>query len=405
MRTQDILRSAFQGLTRNTTRSLLTMLGIVIGVGSVVLMVSIGASFQQFILSQVSDFSGSTFEIHSKGLQEFGKETKSLTQSDYEALSKLSTVKSVAPVIFVSEKVRYGTEEKTPMVMGTTKEIFTNWSMKLSRGRLLTDGDVKGAQDNAVLGSQTAEDLFGNTDPIGKRISVGSRKFTVVGVLASVGSALAGNLDTPVYLPVTVAKVMAGKGIYIDYISLQAEGNIDLATEDIKSLLRQRHKIENPEDDPKKDDFIARSFAQATAVIGTVTLSITIFLGLIAGISLLVGGIGIMNIMLVSVTERTKEIGLRKAVGAQRRDILLQFLIEAVTLTLLGGLIGLLGGGFIGFVLARLAAKFLGSFPYSLTPSAILLSLGMAVGTGLIFGLYPAQRAAKLSPIEAMRFE
>ncbi|MDD5074350.1 MAG: FtsX-like permease family protein, partial [Candidatus Peribacteraceae bacterium] len=161
--------------------------------------------------------------------------------------------------------------------------------------------------------------------------------------------------------------------------------------------------IDNPEDDPKKDDFIARSFAQATGVISTVTLSITIFLGLIAGISLVVGGIGIMNIMLVSVTERTKEIGLRKAVGAKRRDILIQFLIEAVSLTLLGGLIGIAGGGVFGFILARLAAKFLGSFPFSLTPGSILLSIGMAVGTGLVFGIYPALRAAKLHPIEALR--
>jgi putative ABC transport system permease protein len=368
-------------------------------------MVSIGASFQAFILDQVSDFSGSTFEIHAKGLQEFGKETLTLTESDYEALAKLSTVKSVAPAIFVAQKVRYGKEEVSPMVLGTTKEIFTNWALKLDHGRILTDGDVRGGQEVVVLGSQTAEDLFGNTDPVGRRISVGERKFTVVGVLKSMGSTLGAQLDTPVYLPYTVAKTLTDKGLYVDYISLQAVGDIDLATEDIQSLLRQRHKIDNPTDDPDKDDFIARSFAQATEIIGTVTMSITIFLGLIAGISLLVGGIGIMNIMLVSVTERTKEIGLRKAVGARRRDILLQFLMEAVSLTLLGGFIGLVGGGFLGFVLARIAARFLGEFPFSLTPTAIVLALGMAVGTGLVFGLYPAQRAAKLHPIEALRFE
>jgi putative ABC transport system permease protein len=198
---------------------------------------------------------------------------------------------------------------------------------------------------------------------------------------------------------------MMNKGIYIDYISLQAAGSVDLAEADIKSLLRTRHKITNPEDDPKKDDFIARSFSQATDVIGTVTLSITIFLGLIAGISLLVGGIGIMNIMLVSVTERTREIGLRKAVGARRRDIRFQFLLEAVGLTLLGGIIGLAGGGTLGFLLTRLAAKFLSGLSYTLTFSSVLLSLGMAVGIGLVFGLYPAERAAKLHPIEALRFE
>ncbi|MFH1443940.1 MAG: ABC transporter permease [Candidatus Peregrinibacteria bacterium] len=405
MRIQDTLRSALEGLTRNISRSLLTTLGIIIGVGSVVLMVSVGATFQNFILDQLSDFSASTFEIHSKGLQEFGKETNTLTEGDAEALAKLSTVKNVVPVIFVAQKVKFGTQEASPMILGSTKDIFENWSMKVTNGRLLSDGDLKGGQSVVVLGGKTAEDLFGNSDPLGKRISVGERKFTVVGVLKTLGGAMGAQMDTPIYVPFTVAQTLTNKGRYIDYISLQAVGNIDLATEDIKSLLRQRHNIDNPNDDPDKDDFVSRSFAQATEIIGTVTLSITIFLGLIAGISLVVGGIGIMNIMLVSVSERTKEIGLRKAVGARRSDILLQFLIEAVALTLLGGLIGIVGGGLLGFLMTRLAAKFLGDLSFALTISSILLSIGMAVGTGLIFGLYPARRAAKLHPIEAMRFE
>lgn len=405
MRTIDILRSALEGLTRNISRSLLTTLGVIIGVGSVVLMVSVGATFERFILDQISDFSGNTFEIHSKGLQEFGKETMTLTEGDAEALAKLSTVKNVVPVIFVAQKVKYSTEEVSPMILGATKDIFENWSMKIEHGRLLTESDLKGSQYVVVLGGKTAEDLFGNADPLGKRISIGERKFTVVGILKTLGGAMGAQMDTPIYVPFTVAKTMTSKGQYIDYISLQAAGNIDLATEDITSLLRQRHGIRNPKNDPKKDDFIARSFAQATEIIGTVTLSITIFLGLIAGISLVVGGIGIMNIMLVSVTERTKEIGLRKAVGARRKDILIQFLIEAVALTLLGGMIGMIGGGFLGFLLTKLAAKFLGDMSFALTIGSVLLSLGMAVGTGLIFGLYPARRAARLHPIEAMRFE
>ncbi|MDD5469981.1 MAG: FtsX-like permease family protein, partial [Candidatus Peribacteraceae bacterium] len=239
----------------------------------------------------------------------------------------------------------------------------------------------------------------------GKRISIGERKFTIVGVLKALGGAMGTQMDRPIYVPYTVAKTMTSKGQYVDYISLQAAGSVDLAEEDIKSLLRQRHDIKNPMNDPDKDDFIARSFEQAMDIVSTVTLSITIFLGLIAGISLVVGGIGIMNIMLVSVTERTKEIGLRKAVGARRHDILVQFLIEAVALTLLGGLIGIAGGGFFGFLLTKLAAKFLGDLSFALTAGSVLLAVSMAVGTGLVFGLYPAQRAAKLSPIEAMRFE
>ena len=401
----DTLRSATEGLTRNLSRSLLTTLGVIIGVGSVVLMVSVGATFERYILDQVSTFSGNTFEVQQKGMEQFGKDLNTLTEADAEALGKLSTVQNVAKAIFIAQKVKYGSEEETPMVLGTSKEIFTNWSLKIEQGRLLTDGDLKGGQNVAVIGPKIAENLFGNADPLGKRISVGEQKFTVVGVLKGLGGMMGTQMDRMIYVPYTVAKTMTSKGQYVDYISLQAAGNVELAEEDIKSLLRQRHDLDNPGNDPDKDDFIARSFEQAMDIVGTVTLSITIFLGLIAGISLVVGGIGIMNIMLVSVSERTKEIGLRKAVGARRKDILLQFLVEAVALTLLGGIIGIVGGGFFGFLLTRLAAKFLGSLSFALTIGSVVLALGMAVGTGLIFGLYPALRAARLSPIEAMRFE
>ncbi|ALM10342.1 MAG TPA: hypothetical protein DEB30_05205 [Candidatus Peribacter riflensis] len=405
MRTQDTLRSATEGLTRNISRSLLTTLGVIIGVGSVVLMVSVGTTFERYILDQVSSFSGNTFEIQPKGMEQIGKNMNTLTEADAEALDKLSTVQNVTKAIFIAQKVKYGSEEETPMVLGTSKEIFTNWSLKIQEGRLLTDGDLKGGQNVAVIGPQIAENLFGNADPLGKRISVGEQKFTVVGVLKGLGGMMGTQMDRMIYVPYTVAKTMTSKGQYVDYISVQAVGSVELAEEDIKSLLRQRHDLDNPENDPDKDDFIARSFEQAMDIVGTVTLSITIFLGLIAGISLVVGGIGIMNIMLVSVSERTKEIGLRKAVGARRKDILLQFLIEAVALTLLGGIIGIVGGGFFGFLITRLAEKFLGSLSFALTIGSVALALGMAVGTGLIFGLYPALRAAKLSPIEAMRFE
>ncbi|OGJ82124.1 hypothetical protein A2412_00155 [Candidatus Peribacteria bacterium RIFOXYC1_FULL_58_8] len=387
------------------SRSLLTTLGVIIGVGSVVLMVSVGTTFERYILDQVSSFSGNTFEIQPKGMEQIGKNMNTLTEADAEALDKLSTVQNVTKAIFIAQKVKYGSEEETPMVLGTSKEIFTNWSLKIQEGRLLTDGDLKGGQNVAVIGPQIAENLFGNADPLGKRISVGEQKFTVVGVLKGLGGMMGTQMDRMIYVPYTVAKTMTSKGQYVDYISVQAVGSVELAEEDIKSLLRQRHDLDNPENDPDKDDFIARSFEQAMDIVGTVTLSITIFLGLIAGISLVVGGIGIMNIMLVSVSERTKEIGLRKAVGARRKDILLQFLIEAVALTLLGGIIGIVGGGFFGFLITRLAEKFLGSLSFALTIGSVALALGMAVGTGLIFGLYPALRAAKLSPIEAMRFE
>ena len=368
-------------------------------------MVSIGASFERYILDQVEQFGGNMFEIYGKGLEEIGKDPLTLTLGDLEAIKELSTVTSVAPAIFVTESVSYGTEQLSPWIFGSTKEIFSNWSLKTSEGRLLDDRDEKGAKSVAVLGSKAAEDLFPSENPLGKRINVGPRKFTVVGVLEEMGSPLAAQMDSIVYIPFSVSKSMMGRTRYIDYISLLSTVDTELATKDIQSLLRQRHNIVNPEEDPDKDDFIARAMEQALEVISTVTLGVTIFLVLIAGISLLVGGIGIMNIMLVSVSERTKEIGLRKAVGAKKIDIMLQFLFEAISLTFTGGIVGILGGIGIGYVLSLIAAKFLGPFNYSISINAVMLSVFMAMGVGLLFGIYPARKAANLSPIEAMRWE
>jgi len=387
-------------------RSLLTTLGIVIGVGSVVLMVSIGGSFEQYILSQVESFSGDTFEINAKGLEQMGQDMYTITFGDLEAIRTLTTVQSVAPVIFVQERTMYGREELDSVVFGSTKEIFNNWSLQVQAGRLLTDDDVNGARSVTVLGPRAAEELFGEQDPLGSRIRIGTQKFTVVGVLQELGSPLAQTMDAFIYMPFTVAKSMMGRTQYVDYISLQSKGgDNELTRQDITALLRQRHRIDNPTDDPDKDDFIVRSFEQATAIISTVTMGITIFLGLVAGISLLVGGIGIMNIMLVSVSERTKEIGLRKAVGARRADILRQFLLEAVALTLVGGFVGLLLGVAAGYFLALVAAQLLGEFTFALSWSAVIMAVAMAAGTGLAFGIYPAKKAADLSPMEAMRWE
>ncbi len=405
MRLTDTFHTAGRGLTRNLMRSLLTTLGIIIGVGSVVLMVSVGSSFEQFILSQVESFSGDTFEVQPKGLERIGAATDTITAADFEAIERLSTVQSAAPVVFVRERVTYGREDIATLIFGSKKEIFANLSMEVETGRLFSDSDVSGAKNVAVLGPKAAEELFGQSDPIGKRISLGSATLTVVGVLESLGSLVGEQMDTYVYIPISVARTISGNTSTVDYISLQSRGDNELTKLDIDTLLRQRHKIKNPENDPDKDDFVARSFEQATQIINTVTLSITLFLALVAGISLLVGGIGIMNIMLVTVTERTAEIGLRKAVGARPRDIMLQFLVESVLLTVSGGLIGLAGGVGIGFVMAVAAGKYLDGLSYTLPLSAVLLSVGMAAAVGLVFGIYPARRASLLDPIEAMRYE
>jgi putative ABC transport system permease protein len=400
----DTFQTALNGLKGNKIRSLLTTLGIIIGVGSVVLMVSVGTSFKGYILDQLSSFGGDMMEVYPTGLEKFGQTLDSISESDYEAVGRLSTVHSVAPVIFLQDKVISGTEEVAPMVFGTNENIFDNYGFEIERGRMLIERDLQAAKSVIVLGHGVADDLFETRDPLGKRVTIGSRQYTVIGVLASVGSAVLSDLDDTAFVPYTLAKAVTGQK-FLDYISMQSAVDDELARADVRSLLRQRHQIINPDDDPDKDDFRVRSAAQAAAVVSQVTLGITLFLGIVAGISLLVGGIGIMNIMLVSVTERTKEIGLRKAVGATKQDILLQFLIEAVLLTLVGGAIGIIGSSILGLLLSGIANRFLGEFGFAFSLSAIFLAFLMAVGTGVVFGLYPAKKAANLSPMEAMRWE
>lgn len=401
---KDTIQTAFKAIAVNQTRSTLTMLGIIIGVGSVVLMVSMGKSFQNYIVSQIESIGTNTMDIFPVGLQKFGGNTQSLTYEDYLAIKQLSTVTSATPVIFVTKSVKYGREEVSPLVLGAHNEMLSNYGLKIDTGRLFEQQDEDGAKSVVIVSSKTATDLFGNVNPLGKKVSIGESSFTVIGVLQSVGSALLQNLDTPVYMPFSSAKALTGQS-YLSYITVKSVGDAAVAKEDVTLLLRQRHRIENPENDPDKDDFVARSAEQITSTLSAVTLGLTIFLSLVAAISLLVGGIGIMNIMLVSVTERTKEIGLRKAVGASKRDILLQFLFEAVALTFTGGGIGIVLGVFFGWFLSLVANKLLGSFPFILSLPGIFLAVLMAVSIGLVFGIYPARRASNLSPMEALRFE
>lgn len=402
----DTFSAALSGILANKSRSLLTMLGIIIGVSSVVLMTSIGGSVEGLILQQVSSLGPKNVFIapgnESSGNRQFGIDT--LTLDDIEAVSRLSTLDLVAPVILVDGQISYGREEVSHEVRGVTEDYFENQSVEVQEGRLLDDTDDRNSRSVAVLGPDTVSDLFGNQNPVGKRISIRGHSFTVVGVTEELGTQFFQNADESVYIPFSLAKVLSGRK-YVSFVTASAMDDVSLAVEDIKSTLRQRHQIENREDDPKKDDFTVRTAEQAFDILGTVTLALTAFLSAIAGISLVVGGIGIMNIMLVVVSERTREIGLRKAVGARRRDILLQFLLEAVLLTVLGGIIGVA----IGLSLAGLAAliipRFIGEYAFALSLPAVFLALAMAAGTGLVFGIHPALRAARLNPIEALRYE
>ena len=397
MLTRDLIRSATAGLTANKGRAFLTMLGVIIGVASVVLMVSMGRSFQNYILTQIESVGTNMVEVIPTGLQKFGGNLESITFEDYEAVSKLSTVERTTPIILISKTVSYGNEEVSPMVFGAYPVFAANYGLVLGEGRMIDDSDDDGARSVVVIGPKTAEDLFGNVDPLGKRIDVGGNSLTIVGVFSSKGSALTEDFDKLLLVPFSTARSISGQK-HLSFINMRAVGDPDLAVQDVKSVLRQRHRIDNPTDDPDKDDFIARSAEQVTAIVGSVTLGLTVFLSLVAAISLLVGGIGIFSVMQISISERTYEIGLRKSIGATDPEIFGQFLLESVSLSLVGGLVG----AGLGYGITLLAGQ---AFPDGLpvSPLGLVLAAGFAIVIGLAAGVYPALRASRLTPVEAIR--
>lgn len=408
MKIADTLTAAARGVSGNPTRSLLTMLGIIIGVGAVVLMSSVGQSMTGVILSQISSLGPKSMVIF-PGREEGGAGQimagfDSLTFDDLNELEKLSSIESIAPLIFVAGRVSYGREEASPQVMGVTTQFFENQTIVAAQGRLITQEDNDAAASVAVLGPDAYEKLFGQQDPIGKRIKIGENHYAVIGVTKALGSQFFQNADDRIYVPFTKARQTSGQK-YLNQITMLATDSFDLAFADVKFLLRRQHGIDNPEDDPKKDDFITHSSAEAATILGSVSLGLTLFITTVAAISLLVGGIGIMNIMLVSVSERTREIGLRKAIGAKKKDILLQFLLEAIFLTLLGGVIGLVCGVLLAFVIAIFVQTLLATYVFDVSIPAVIVSVMMAGFTGIIFGISPARKAAELHPIEALRYE
>jgi putative ABC transport system permease protein len=399
----ESIQMAGKTLLANKLRSALTMLGIVIGNASVIAMIGIGEGGQRYVSQQLESL-GPNILFVIPGNQETERISrdlpKTLVLEDAEAIAtQVPTVANVTAELNSRQVVTYRNRNTDVNIIGTTPSFLTVRDFEAAKGRFFTDIDMKRSNQVAVLGADLATRLFGNANPVGQQLRIKNTSFQVIGVLTAKGSNLGVNYDDAALVPIiTAANRLIGRtspyGLELTYIVASAKNadSVDAAEFQITNLLRQRHKING------EDDFTIRTQKDALQTVGQITGALTIMLAAIAGISLFVGGIGIMNIMLVSVTERTQEIGLRKAIGATGQDILLQFMIEAVIVSAMGGLVGTgvgVGGIFLVAALTPLEA--------GISPIAITMAVGISGGIGLFFGVVPARRAAKLDPIVALR--
>jgi putative ABC transport system permease protein len=399
----ESFRMATSTLVANKMRSSLTMLGIIIGNASVIAMVGVGEGAKNLASEQFESLGPNVLFVV-PGSEEERRTTfnvpKTLVWTDAIAIAEqVPTVKEVAPQVTSNELITYRNRNANEEVVGTTPEYLTTRSFEVAQGRFISDTDVDRNQRVAVLGAEIAEKFFPGQNPLGKKIRVKNINLEIIGILEAKGAFLGSNQDLTVYLPLTtMANQIVGEtspyGTQVSFISIAAkdENSINAAQLQIENLLRLRHQITN------KDDFSVRTQKDVLEIVGTISSGLTVLLAAIAGISLLVGGIGVMNIMLVAVTERTKEIGLRKAIGAKESDILWQFLIEATILSAAGGAIGTV----VGVTGIILVGAFSPLAP-TISPVAILLAVGVSGAIGLSFGVFPARSAAKLDPIVALR--
>ena len=395
---------AWASLIANKMRSILTMLGIIIGVAAVIALVSIGNGVKQDIQNSISSLGSNLLMVmpgapRTPGVRPSAGSMKSLKVSDYEAIAKLDGVKAASPMTNGSYVVIYQNKNWTTSVSGVSYNYLdvNNWSMK--SGRFLSEKNVQNRERVAVVGKTVVKNLFGDEDPVGAEIRVKNIPFRIIGVLNSKGSGAMGNdQDDMVVIPYTTAmeRVEGVDYLRMIYVVGKDENGIDRLQSDIENLLRVRHGIK----DTNLDDFNIQNMNSIMETMEETTGTLTLFLGAVAAISLVVGGIGIMNIMLVSVTERTREIGVRKALGATYSVIVTQFLIEAVVISLMGGIIGII----LGIGSSKLIGMASGMSTVISIPT-IGMSFAFSMAIGLIFGIYPARKAAKLNPIDALHYE
>ena len=405
-------KSAFEALKANKSRSVLTILGIVIGITAIILIMAIGQGGQNLILNQVEGMGSQTIALQPgrepKGISDMASLfSDSLKEKDYEALKKKSNAPSVTevmPEVVAVVTLSYEGETKQTSVIGASEILAEILDIYPSEGSFFTDEDINSRASVVVIGSEVKEDLFGLSQAVGQKIRIKNRDFRVIGVFPQKGQVSMFNMDEMAVIPHTTAqKYITGTNYYNEIILKAAsESVVSQAVKEIEATMRESHNIT----DPEKDDFHVHTQADIIESVSIITDVLTALLLSVAAISLIVGGIGIMNIMLVSVTERTREIGLRKAVGATQRDILIQFLLESVLLTAIGGVIGILAGAVFAFLISLILSKILGlNWAFNFPLSAAMVGLVVSALVGLIFGIYPAKRAAAKSPIEALRYE
>ena len=396
---------AFRALRRNKLRSTLTALGIIIGVASVIAIMAIGRGTQKRIQDQVSSLGSNLLMIFSKSRRTNAaaagnSQSSNLTLADVEAIRReVRSVKAVSPEITLNAQAVANGRNWSTTIAGESPDYLHIRDWPLARGSMFTERELRTSARVAVIGSRTARELFGPLDPVGQIVRIKNMPFTIIGLLESKGAGMGGaNQDDRIVIPYTTAmrRLTGEKYPRLVTVQITSDDLMSAAQEQITALLRQRHLLT----DGRKNDFDIVNQKEIADTVNSITTMLTYLLGGIAGLSLLVGGIGIMNIMLVSVTERTREIGTRIAVGAQPRDILLQFLIESITLSLLGGAIGVA----LGYA-ASAAASMIPDFHPSVSTSSIVVAFGISFAVGVFFGFYPARKAANMNPITALRFE